>query len=231
MKKPVLIVSASAGEQPTLLEKSLNAMKSTDKKYKKQYKLKMYNNNKTGLPELYNKHLNEQTLKSHDVVLFVHDDVFIDDLACFDKLYSAMFTYGNDIVGLAGSSKATIKKPALWHLMSSREHHSGAVAHFSTGVGDDVMHMSSFGIYPRRCLVLDGLFLAVNLKRAVETEWQFNENFKFHHYDIASCLDANNKRLKMTTWNIHVAHSSPGLDNYQDESFQQSEKLFIDLYT
>ncbi len=46
MKKPVLIVSASAGEQPTLLEKSLNAMKSTDKKYKKQYKLKMYINNK-----------------------------------------------------------------------------------------------------------------------------------------------------------------------------------------
>lgn len=230
-RKQVLIISATREKtkQNTLLYKSLDAISTSNMIVKKQFKLHMYTDNKTSLSKIYNKHINKQTLKKHDVVLFVHDDVFIDDLGCFDKLYSSLFMYGNDIVGLAGAAQATIKKPALWHMMSDRKHHSGSVAHMDTQ--HDVMQMTSFGPYPRRCLLLDGLFLAVNLKNVLDVNWQFNDQFEFHHYDLASCIDANKLKLKLSTCNIHVVHESPGLKDYHDDNYQRSEKKFLQLYT
>lgn len=228
-KKPILIVSASKSNDESLLEKSLNAMKSTHKFFKKEYKLKMYKNNTEPLPVIYNKHINHNTLKNHDIVLFVHDDVFIDDIGCFDKLRTAIFKYSFDIIGLAGCTNAVIKKPCLWHIMAPRENHSGAVAHYN--LNDNTMHTTSFGSYPKRCLMLDGLFLGVNVNRALETDWSFDTDFKFHHYDLASCLSANDKKLKMTTWNIHVVHASPGLKDYNDPSYQSSQDTFLQKYS
>lgn len=229
-KNKVLIISATRTDKQatTLLRKSLDAMSVSNMIVKKQYKLVMHENNKTPITQIYNRYINNNTLKHHDVVLFVHDDVFIDDLGCFDKLYTSLFTYGNDIVGLAGTSQASIKKPALWHLMGDKKHHSGAVAHLDQH--SDLIHMTSFGPYPKRCLLLDGLFLAINLKRVLESNWKFNEQFDFHHYDLASCLDANKLKLKMSTVNINVVHQSPGLSDYHDENFQRSENKFLQLY-
>ena len=143
-------------------------------------------------------------------------------------MISSIFNYGNDIVGLAGATQAIIKKPALWHLMSEKKYHSGHVAHINDK--DDTMHTTSFGSYPKRCLLLDGLFLGVNISSALNANWSFNENFSFHHYDLASCIDANKAKLKLSTCNIHAVHQSPGLKDYYDTSFQESEKKFLQLY-
>lgn len=228
-KKPVLIVSASKGKKvDTQLYNSLTHTDLCNKKWD----LKMYEDNTTSLPELYNNHLNKQTLKKHDIVLFVHDDVFIDDVACFKKLGYAMREeggYGFDIVGLAGGRDITIKKPALWHVMSGQQF--GAVVHPVDNLPDSArVRVTDFGPSPERCLILDGLFLAVNLKRVIETGWKFNEAFTFHHYDIASCLDANMKNLKLGTYPIWVVHRSPGLKDYWDKTFQDSQDKFIELY-
>jgi hypothetical protein len=79
-------------------------------------------------------------------------------------------------------------------------------------------------------LILDGLFLAVNLRTALKTGWRFNENYDFHHYDIASCLDANAKKLKLGTYPIYTTHMSPGLSSLEDKTFKQSQKQFITEY-
>ena len=78
--------------------------------------------------------------------------------------------------------------------------------------------------------MLDGLFLAVDLKRALETGWRFNENYDFHHYDLSSCLDANKRQMKLGTYPIYVTHSSPGLRDYNDTAYQVSEKRFYKEY-
>ena len=57
-----------------------------------------------------------------------------------------------------------------------------------------------------------------------------NEHFKFHHYDLASCLSANKKKMTIGVTPISVIHSSPGLTNYHDPEFQSSEALFLDNY-
>lgn len=229
-RKPVLVISStrSKDKKSTLLFKSLQSLSDSNTIVKQQFKLNMHVDNTSPLPLVYNKYITPEILEKHDIVLFVHDDVYIDDLGCFDKMYRAIFECGNDIVGLAGSSQAIIKKPALWHLMSSGEHHSGAVGHFAH---DNTIRTAAFGLYPKRCLLLDGLFLGVNLKTVLSAGWQFNENFSFHHYDLSSCLDANKLKLKLSTYNINVIHASPGLQDYHsDQKFRSSEEKFLQLY-
>lgn len=184
--------------------------------------------NKEGLSKNYNKQLKAENLIKHDIVLFAHDDVFIDDLKLKGKLYTAINDLKYDIVGLAGASEIQVKKPALWHLMSKRESWSGSVAHPLPG--GKQLNVTNFGPWPNRCLILDGLFLAVNLRRALELGWKFNENYDFHHYDISSCLDANKLKLKMGTYPIYVTHMSPGLSSLEDETFVKSQQKFLQEY-
>ena len=78
---------------------------------KAEVKLKIHFENTTGLPEVYNQYITPQTLANHDVVLFAHDDLYVDDFKLRGKLLSAMDAF--DIVGLAGCLQPAIKKPAL----------------------------------------------------------------------------------------------------------------------
>ena len=219
--KKILIVSCTKGEaKNTLLYKSLSQMKD-------DVKLIVAANNTKGLPEIYNRYITSDNLVNHDIVLFVHDDVYIDDLKLKGKLYTAIEDLNYDIVGLAGTRSLQIKRPYLWHLMSERKDWSGAVTH---PVDKDRLLTTTFGPWPMRCAVLDGLFLAVNLQRALELGWMFNEKFTFHHYDISSCIDANNKKMKMGTYPIHVTHNSPGLRDMNDKTFVKSADTFKELY-
>lgn len=179
-----------------------------------------------GLPQLYNSYLTKSNANEFDCFLYVHDDVFIDDLKAFNKI-EEMFKSGIDVVGLAGASSVKLKKPALWHLMSEQSDWSGAVAH---PAGRDSIHVTSFGAIPKRCLIMDGLFLAVKPSKLLSKKVTFDEQFKFHHYDIDFCLSCNKAGLKMSTCNINVIHSSPGLTNYQSDMFQNSEQKFVDKY-
>lgn len=220
--KKILVVSCSKTDgKDSQLFQSLQGLKD-------DVSLIMNANNKTGLPVTYNRQLKSDNLIKHDIVLFVHDDVYIDDLKLKGKLYTAIENMKYDIVGLAGASELKIKQPCLWHRMSPRESYSGAVSH---PYNDKELMVTAFGPWPRRCLVLDGLFLAVNLKRVLETGWKFNESFEFHHYDIASCLDANKLKLKLGTYPIHVTHSSPGLRSLDDQAWKQSEQTFLNQYS
>ena len=136
-----------------------------------------------------------------------------------------------DIVGLAGCLKPVIKTPALWHLMSSRENHRGGVYH--PVAIDDVtqpVRYSSFGFTPARVTIIDGLFIAINLKVALNKKWSFNENYAYHHYDIASCIDANMKQMKIGVAPIHAIHQSAGLSSTNDTRWRESEAKFLAQY-
>ena len=175
-----------------------------------------------GLSSAYNEFISHDISEQYEFVVFVHDDVYIDDLKLRAKLYDSSY----DIIGLAGTGNLTIKKPCLWHLMSERNFHSGCVGHTM----GSMIHSTTFGPYPQRCLVLDGLFLAVNLDRALSADWKFNENYTFHHYDLSSCIDANNKKLRLGTSDIHVVHNSPGLSDINDKVFAKSQETFYNEY-
>ena len=91
--------------------------------------------------------------------------------------------------------------------------------------------MTSFGPTPSRVALLDGLFISVNTKKIKEVNWKFNENYTFHHYDIASSIDANKKKLKLGVTPIWVIHKSPGLLDPNSSVFLNSQKKFIQEYS
>ena len=71
----------------------------------------------------------------------------------------------------------------------------------------------------------DGLFLAVNVEKVLETEWRFDERHHFHHYDISSCLLANECKLKMGTWPIYVLHHGLG-NSFMSPEWEKSNEEF-----
>lgn len=228
--KPILVVSATRNKKlDTKIYQSVAGISANHSAA--ELRLNIVENNKQGLPAVYNRFLDKKYLKKHDIVLFVHDDVFIDDLKLKGKLYNNL-TQMYDIVGLAGCIKPVIKKPALWHVMSQRENLRGFVHHEKQITQDQIAtQVTSFGYTPCRVTIIDGLFMAVNLKQVISSGWKFNEQFDFHHYDIAACLDANKLKLKVGVAPIHVIHESPGLMNMNDIKWLQSQDKLLDLYT
>tara|TARA_R110002074_G_scaffold387761_1_gene570048 strand:+ start:546 stop:1259 length:714 start_codon:yes stop_codon:yes gene_type:complete len=169
----------------------------------------------------YNKCIALGKAEGFDCVIFIHDDVSLEDGLLAEKLTEAFKRY--DVVGLAGTKDVVLRKPALWHLLSKEKDRSGIVAH----ADGNYISSTYFGPVPQRCVLLDGLFLAVKLKD-LPAEVLFDENLPAiaHHYDLDFCLTANKHKLKLTTWPIWVVHDSPGLENVESD-FIESENYFL----
>jgi len=180
--------------------------------------------NEIGLSNVYNSYISSYSkLKDEDwILIFVHDDVWINDVFIFEKLEKAMTEF--DIVGLAGTSSNLRYRPVLWH-NAPRESLSGAVAHAQP---KGQFSFNFFGLTPRECKYVDGVFIAVNLKKIIEAEVTFDEDFDFHFYDLAFCKRACDKGLRIGTWPIWVTHESVG--DFNKEEWKESETKFIKKY-
>jgi GT2 family glycosyltransferase len=185
-------------------------------------KAKVFYENKKGLPSIYNTFITENN--RYKKIIYVHDDVLIEDLFLEEKLDLAFEKF--DIVGLAGTKKCDMSKPSAWHLMSDRDQYVGEVAHSK----DKMTWTTCFGPTNSRALLLDGLFLAVDVKMLLDNDVRFDERFDFHHYDISFCLRANEKKLKMGVAPIKVTHFGLGDSMNTPEWFQSSLK-FKDYYS
>ncbi|MBF0449785.1 MAG: hypothetical protein HQK75_03710 [Candidatus Magnetomorum sp.] len=221
-QKKILLISASRTPKDQLVATPLYQ---SIQYIQDQVKLIMHSDNTRGLPEIYNDYISFDMKQSHDIIVFVHDDVSIEDSMFYTKVYQA--AQKQSLIGVAGTSEITIGKPALWHKMSVNESHwSGAVAHpFEGGV-----RMTHFGTSPKACIVLDGLFIAARLSDLLEHQLRFDTQFKFHHYDLDFCIQAHLKGLEISTWPIWVYHCSPGLASVHDPVFQDSEDRFVRKY-
>lgn len=188
------------------------------------HELMMATNNKSSLASVYNRYITP--LYKGYTVVFVHDDVTFNVLSTAYELENAL--QDNDIVGLAGCTTATIGAPALWHHMGGRYKLSGAVAHPAAKDGDQIF-MSSFGPYPQKCLMMDGLFLAVKVSSLLDAGVKFDETNPTvaHFYDLDFCLAADKAGLKMTTWPIYVTHRSPGLTSMEDVEWKKGQEWFL----
>lgn len=191
------------------------------------YKLDIVWDNEDGMPVVYNRKLQEYKDTDVEFMVCVHDDVYIDDLKLYEKLKQAN-GLGYNLVGLAGGLNPRLSDPALWHIMVDRNQQRGEVAH-PAGNNNQTM-TTSFGPTPSRVAIMDGLFIAVHIPSVSKTDWKFNENYTFHHYDISSCIDANRKALKLGVYPIHVIHSSPGLLSIHNKMWADSNEKFLKEY-
>ena len=196
----------------------------TGKRFVPRIKLNVFTENSQGLSKIYNQFINDE--HKNEIVVFLHDDVIIDDSRFYQKLIQAHEEY--DIVGLAGAHSINEFKresPSLWHLMSSKTAQSGFVTH----TNDNLFWTTNFGKSPQSTEILDGLFLSVNINTALENNLKFDEDFSFHHYDLSFCCRANELNMSLGTVPIFVIHGSIGASGLTDE-WKESHFHFIKKY-
>lgn len=143
-----------------------------------------------------------------DFILFVHDDVWLDDFYVTDRLLDGLHRF--DVVGLAGNTRLAPGHDTWAHTPGTRQldlpYLRGAIAHGDTPLGK----VGFFGPIIGECRLLDGVFLAVRRKRLLETGLRFDERFAFHFYDLDFCRAARAAGLSLGTWPIAVTHRSAG---------------------
>jgi hypothetical protein len=165
--------------------------------------------NKEGLPKVYNAAIARAGRR--DAMLFVHDDIWLDDPQWLDKLLVALKRY--DVVGLAGNRRRVAGQPAWLYTKVEDgrywldgEYLSGAVCHGKVAKGK----VSYFGPSPAHCELLDGLFIAARADVLKQSRVDFDERFDFHFYDLDFCRGARVAGLSIGTWPIMVTHQSTG---------------------
>ena len=89
--------------------------------------------------------------------------------------------------------------------------------------------MTSFGPYPHRAILLDGVFLAI--KREVFKKVRFDEDCpsKFHFYDLDYTMASHKAGFRNGVSDIYITHESPGLTNFSDE-FNEGQEWFLNKW-
>jgi hypothetical protein len=189
-------------------------------KTKIELKLKL-NNTNMGLCEYYNKCLDEYGGKC-DYMILVHDDVDFINMDLDYQIEEGMKKY--DVLGIAGCIDPEIKEHNLWHIMADKNKLRGFAGHpFSENKNE--FYVTSFGPCPSRVVMIDGVVMILNCRRVLDSKTRFDENYKFHHYDLDFSLQCNLNKLKIGIWPILINHSSPGLMD-MGGSWKESNEYF-----
>lgn len=177
--------------------------------------------NRRGLPDVFNERIS--ATEGQDLLVFVHDDVWIDDFFLVDRVIEGLQAF--DVVGIAGNLRRVPRQPA-WAFVGrnaaggfvwdERRFLSGAVAHGVTPFGA----VSFFGSAPAACELLDGVFLAARRSKLLETGALFDPAFAFHFYDLDFCRTTRAAALRLGTWPIAVTHQSGGAFGSVDWTLQ-----------
>lgn len=181
--------------------------------------------NKSGLPKVYNNFLKSKQWTEKDRVVFLHDDLRIDDCRILEKLTDAHELF--DVVGLAGSG-GKIKKHdiAMWHLLG--EVKSGTITH----TDGNKYWTNVYGNNGVRCKFLDGLFLSVNPTKLAEHDVWFDEDFSFHHYDFSFSIRCFMNGIAMGTPSVPIFVIHEGLGEMTSDFIQSNtlaKKKYYDI--
>lgn len=178
-------------------------------------------NNTTGLSTVYNNVLKDPKNRGK-IALFVHDDVELEDLFLLEKLLHSPYT----VTGVAGARTFNKNVPlAAWHLAAQKQDYVGEAAH----IKDGKVWTTVFGPTTSRALTLDGVFLACKVDELVEKQAFFDEDFDFHFYDIAFCLNANKKSVTCGVLPIRIVHHGLG-DSMNTPEWASANQKFKQKY-
>lgn len=164
-------------------------------------------NNTQGLSDVFNQALEQAD--DNVILVFVHDDVWLDEASLVDTLITALEHY--DVVGVAGNKRRLPNQPA-WLFVDTAMHWdepeylSGTVSHGPHAFGEDKF----YGDAPAACELLDGVLIATRKSALSGAHVRFDPQFDFHLYDVDFCRSAREAGLSIGTWPIKITHQSEG---------------------
>jgi hypothetical protein len=210
MRDLVFVACARGAKEDTLLYRSLQNLQIGD--------FHFFEQNRRGLPDCYNEWL-DRLAGTDRILVLAHADVSITDAFVREKLNEAIRQF--QIVGLAGSAHFDPRAPVpcyAWGVWPA-QYLSGAV---EQSLGNNQSAWFVLGPTPRRCVVLDGLLLAVDVRKIGSV--RFDPRFDFHHYDLDFCLTAHTHGLTLGTTNVHAYHASLG--DFTSAEYRRSMQTF-----
>lgn len=192
--------------------------------------LRLFPENSLSLGACYNTALDEAD--ANDVLVFIHDDVHIDDWMLGQRLSEALRYF--DVVGVAGNRRCQPGQ-LTWYLQApgqddtslawDTDYLSGAIMHDSDTL-DAQARVSNYGQMPSAVQLLDGVFLAVRMDRIRASGARFDAALGFHFYDLDFCRSAQAAGLKLGTWPIAISHASRG-ESVHSAAWAQSRDLYL----
>jgi GT2 family glycosyltransferase len=201
------IVSATRLPEPEFWENSALGCSLRRLEYDTRLVPRIAFENRRGLPEIYNARI---VATDHcDFLVFVHDDVWLDDFFLADHVLQGCSQY--DVIGIAGNRRRIDNQPGWFFIderytWDDRSNLSGAVGHGK----EPFSEVAYLGPSPADCELLDGVFMAARKSVLVEREVRFDPQFDFHFYDMDFCRSARAKDLRIGTWPICLTHQSTG---------------------
>jgi len=171
--------------------------------------IKLFSENKVGLPELYNQAIRE-CKDSPATLVFAHDDLYFLDFFWCSRIVEGLKRF--DVIGIAGNKRRTPGQPS-WAFLDTKltwdspSNLSGVVAN---GFGFPPQQLNIFGTPRQKVLLLDGLLLAAHSETLICKELFFDEQFDFHFYDMDFCRQAESRGVSCGTWDLALIHESAG---------------------
>lgn len=225
-KLPIRVVCATRLKESDFLSKTPTGKSIKNFIKVSKAEVRLYADNSTGLPVLYNRAI-EETKSSPAILVFIHDDIWIGDLFWADRIYEGLCQW--DIVGLAGNVRR-VPRQSSWASPDDKtwdipENLSGAVGH-GNGYPPEVINY--FGPINRACKLMDGLMLGVKSETLLKTGLRFDEQFQFHFYDLDFCRQAELLNLRMGTIGLSVSHASNG--NFGTAEWKSSYENYLNKW-
>ena len=184
--------------------------------------------NQRGLPDVFNARIDAGD--AADILVFMHDDVWIDDYYLADRVIEGLRSY--DVLGVAGNRRRIPRQPA-WAFVENVEDRfrwdepanlSGSVAHGKEPFGA----IGHYGPAPAECELLDGVFLAARKPALIAKGVRFDSRFEFHFYDLDFCRSARQRGLRLGTWPICLTHQSGGA--YGTAQWREKYRAYLDKW-
>lgn len=177
--------------------------------------------NSDGLPEVYDRVI--EAGDTGDIVVFVHDDVWLEDFYFSDRVIEGLKAF--DIIGVAGNSRrlprqdSWARSPETGRL--DLPHLRGAIAHGDAPLGK----VGFYGPIVGEVETLDGVFIAARRDALLKNGVRFDRRFGFHFYDLDFCRAARSTGLRLGTWPISMTHRSTG--NVSTRAWQDGREAYF----
>lgn len=224
--KPIRLVCGTRQPEAQFVERSALARSLKLYDFEPVQQLLLFDNNTTGLSTIYNRAI-EHARDNPAVLVFIHDDISLCDFFWAQRVHEALERF--DIVGLAGNTRRMPRQPS-WAFTPELKWDRSEFLSGTVGHGHDFpcSMISHFGPAGQACKLLDGLFLAADSERLIESGLRFDEQFKFHFYDLDFCRQAELKGLSMGTWPISAVHESGGA--YGTPAWREAYERYLRKY-
>jgi hypothetical protein len=189
------------------------------------FSLQLADQNTAPLATLYNRAIAHSA--PEQILVFVHDDVRLDDLYITQRLLEGLAVF--DVIGVVGNRRLQPRQGA-WAFaekMGQWDHPHNLLGSINHELPNRPNGFNRYG--PTRCAarVLDGVFLAARAATLRTHKVQFAPELAFHLYDMEFCQRAHRAGLRLGVWPIAMTHYSGG--RYDSDSWRQAYKTFCQL--